>query len=567
MRRVVALSLLVILLLGAPTIVGAAESPQFEVFVPENIVEPGEESTLDIEIRNDAEPPTDPTAESESEARNVSVELEETDAPISVKSNASGLQTMESGTLLSESMTIAVDEDADPGVHELDLRIDFAYNDSDDFVSDSVIKTIELKIEDVARFGADTIESTIQVNDRGTVSLNITNTANETAHDAIADFTVPDEDLEMVEAVDQELTTPVEGSQAFLGDLAPNETRTVELPMELTDHAVPRTYALSGVISFRDAQGIDQSSRTLRMGVPTMEAQHFSFDQLESNLVVGEDGSVYGNVVNHGPVTAESVVLQLEDDDELFPDLDDQLGPGMNVFPRETQYAVGDLEPGEVAPVEFKLGVGDEAEPGQRVMDAEVRYRVDNEVRTAMDSVEAIIDIAASRDEFTITPINATLAPGESGEIVLDITNTQNETITDIEAKAFPNDPLDGADHDAFIPHLESGETATITYEVDVESGTAPQFYPLRIDFRYDDAAGDSQLSDTYRVPIEVVETEDGLLSTWMIGSIGGGLLFLLGLGYYYRDRLRSMLSVSGDGIPGSGDEPSHRADASDSIE
>ena len=69
---------------------------------------------------------------------------------------------------------------------------------------------------------------------------------------------------------------------------------------------------------------------------------------------------------------------------------------------------------------------------------------------------------------------------------------------------------LTSSDDEAFIDRLESGETETITFAISAGGSALSKSYPVSLDFQYDDADGDTLLSDTYQVPVTVEEPEGG---------------------------------------------------------
>jgi len=49
-----------------------------------------------------------------------------------------------------------------------------------------------------------------------------------------------------------------------------------------------------------------------------------------------------------------------------------------------------------------------------------------------------------------------------------------------------------------------------VTFELTTTgSATVGSTYPISLDFRYDDTEGDSHLTKTYRIPIDVTESEE----------------------------------------------------------
>ncbi|MDY6818310.1 MAG: sialidase, partial [Halobacteriales archaeon] len=111
------------------------------------------------------------------------------------------------------------------------------------------------------------------------------------------------------------------------------------------------------------------------------------------------------------------------------------------------------------------------------------------------------------------------------------------QTVRDVSAKLFADDPISSDDDEAFIDELEPGESAEITFGVSAGGGAMDKRYPVSLDFQYDDADGDTLLSDTYQVPVDVNRSTDGgppivplVIVIALALLIGGGFL-------YYRRR------------------------------
>jgi len=91
------------------------------------------------------------------------------------------------------------------------------------------------------------------------------------------------------------------------------------------------------------------------------------------------------------------------------------------------------------------------------------------------------------------------IAPGETARYDVVVRNTGSEPVSDVQAKLFVDEPISSDDDEAFVTSLDPGEETTLRFEVSADGGAAPKTYSAAVDFRYDDAEGDEQLSDTYR--------------------------------------------------------------------
>ena len=311
-------------------------------------------------------------------------------------------------------------------------------------------------------------------------------------------------------------------SEAFVGDWAAGETKDFVFRTGATDDAVQRNYTIDATVDARAEDDTTVATRERQFGFQPTGEQTFSLTDTRQTIRVGEDGDLLGVIENTGTQEVENVVVLYDSD---LP----------NVFPRDTQYAVGDLEPGETAAFRFRIGVGEEAEPGPRVFEFQTRYRNHAGDVRLDDARDLLIDVEPKRDAFAFEPVDATFEAGDSETVELEIENTRDEPVENVRVKLFTDSPLDSDDDEAFVSSLDPGETTTVVFDLNVDSGAVAKEYPLSLDVRYDDERGDSQLTDTFRVPIEVTEsTDDGL----PLLPIAGILLVVIGLALVVRGRI-----------------------------
>ena len=90
------------------------------------------------------------------------------------------------------------------------------------------------------------------------------------------------------------------------------------------------------------------------------------------------------------------------------------------------------------------------------------------------------------------------------------MTNTGDEPLRDVEAKAFVRAPLSSDDDEGIIPALAPGETKTIVIGLATGSNALEKSYPVSVDFQYELPDGDTRVSSTYQVPVTVEQQEDG---------------------------------------------------------
>ncbi|WP_313694692.1 COG1361 S-layer family protein [Halorarum halobium] len=496
----------VVLLVAVPMAVSAVDI-RFETSVPEPNVQPGASQELTFQLTNDAYR-ADDRADT---AREVEVTVRGGDTNISVQSGVRSLGTMRDGVPQTVSVQIQVPADIPAGTHELPVRVE--YLDADDDRETKTV-TVPVRVEERARFVVEDVDTTVPVGGSGTVTVNVTNEGEEAASNAVLAFQSGNADVTFSTSA----TT-----RRFVGEWEPNETKSVEVDASVANSAETREYAVDTTVEYEDTDGIAATSQPLSFGLTPLSEQTFGVEGVESTLRVGDDGTMTGTVTNTGERTARNVVVMLETSNP-------------NVSPLETEAAVGDLEPGQSAEFAFDVSVSDSAEAGARQFGLTMQYRDDEGTQRTSESTDVRVEVGEERDEFGVSPVDASFEVGSGGELVLELTNNRETAVSDVSAKLFADAPLSSADDEAFVPELGPGETAEVVFDLSVAGSATDKTYPLSVDFQYETAEGDTRISDAYQVPVEVTEPEGGGLPLPVLGGVAA-LLVLLGAGVYYRRR------------------------------
>ncbi|WP_458207074.1 COG1361 S-layer family protein [Haladaptatus sp. NG-SE-30] len=338
------------------------------------------------------------------------------------------------------------------------------------------------------RFEVTDISSNVQSGDTGTISLTLENTGRDVS-DAIITLQSRNDQLRLGRS---------RNASQFVSEWATDEDVTVEYQVTASNDTVGGSYPFSISVSYREDGRRNQTMSEVIGVIPAPE-QEFSLTDVNSTLRVGDEGVVTGTVTNEGPQAAANAVLVLQSQRE-------------NVFPRETEYALGTLNSGESESFRYRIDVSDSADRGPRQLSFRVRYQNQDDDPRQSKPLKARVLVSPRRDEFVVTPQEASVDAGSSGTIVLQITNNDDRTLRNIDARAFVDSPLTIDDNDAFITQLAPNESATIRFTVGAESGTLAGTYPMSLDFQYEKPDGETTLSDTYEIPIRVTEPEgDGL--------------------------------------------------------
>jgi hypothetical protein len=499
--------LVVVALVLTPLSVGsaaAAEDPTFETSVPEPVVTPGSTQELSFQLTNDAGP--DERAET---ARNVEVTVAGGDTPIDVESGSRSLGRLADDQSRPVSVRITVPEDIDAGSYQLPVTV--SYEHEDETKTETVFVTV--RVEDRAYFRIDSVDSSVAVGDSGSVSVELTNVGTENASAASVAVTSRTSELTMGMAA---------SASQFAGEWAPGETKTLTYDVRTSEDARTVSYALAVQVTYDDASGRTRQSPSFRFGVTPLAEQTFELSDVETSLRVGEDGTISGTVTNTGPRTAESVVLSFT-----------PTSPTVDAI--EPEFAVGDLGSGESATFSFDVGISESASAGPRQFDIDVRYRNEDGERRAGDSQSVQATVEPSRPRFAVDPVAVAFETGESGELRVELTNKGEEPLADISAKLYASAPISTSNDEAFVAALGPGESVELVFGLSVGGDAIPKNYPVKLDFRYEMPDGDSQISDTYQLPVTVEPGSGTELPVLPIVVTGLVLLALVGGALYLR--------------------------------
>jgi len=337
-----------------------------------------------------------------------------------------------------------------------------------------------------------------------------------------------------IDLTDTDVPFEVETEARSIGSVTVSEPKDVDFDITVPTGTDPGTYTLPVELEYTyTAKAVagqpnqvnvqEEQSRTIRttVDVQVSDDPRFKISEVDDSLRVGEEGEITGQLRNVGADDARSVEVRFDGSD--------------TVIATTNRVAVDEIPAGESARFSIPVEVTTEAEAVPREFDLPVTYRnADTGIRGEDDDPSFRVDIGESRDTLIVEPVNPTVSAGSTKSLDLRVTNNRDETLEDIEGKLFVDDPLDSANDETFTTALEPNETTTVTVDLSASEGATIKNYPVSMDFRYTDSDGDSKLTDSYRLSIDVTEPSDdggGLpLGPLLIGLVvvagAGGVLW-----------------------------------------
>jgi hypothetical protein len=539
-------------------------SPDIDVSVTDNRLGTGEVEELTVTLSNSGDirrggPQV--FQERVKTARNVrvSIDEEELDAPIDVKTGTVVLGDVADGQPRTATFRVETEEDAEPGRYSVPIRVEYVSTLLVDYLKTStppgytspsyrgeneetVMKEAEVVFESEPRFDVvSESASGLYAGDTGNFEVTVRNTGDETARDATVRFESGSTNLGFgslsnprnsatvsaggaggdVEVVDGEVEAVAgEGS-----DIAPGESATVSVKMNAVSEATPGFYPVSVSVEYLNQNGVEEVSDSIRTQVQVGEERRFSIEDLqtESLRVDENDAVVTGNVVNTGAATARNVVVTVSSEGSITA--------------TGSQSAVGDLEPEESKPVRFTVAVAEDAEPGSRSLTFNVEYENDEgDLRTADEPVRKPVSVGEELDSFEVVGVDTSVSAGGGDTVEVEIRNNGENNVSAVNAKMFVNDPLSSSDNSAFLDDMEPGETKTAVFRVSATGDAVPKEYDASLELRYEDRTGETELTDGISFGVPVAESSGGLPIPFVVA----GLVVVAASGgiFVYRRRM-----------------------------
>jgi hypothetical protein len=243
-------------------------------------------------------------------------------------------------------------------------------------------------------------------------------------------------------------------------------------------------------------------------------------EAVPENLNIGSGGYLDLKIQNTGFENGEKATVKI---------LRNGLSP---IIPTDSSVYIGDFLREGVVSCRYRVSVSGNAAQQTYPVDIVVTYenRDGDIVTSATDTVGIPI---GKRLSFSVTSEPSRVIPGSENVITVEYKNIGDTTAYHSQARISAVDPFTSSDDTTYIGDLRPGETATARYLIHTGDEADIKTYMLDAEIRYRDALDNSQVSDIFKVPIQVdpKPASQGLVliltATLLIVIIG------IGAGYY----------------------------------
>jgi|GEM_PF-1508890 len=508
-----------LMLLSAPAMGNSVTRYDDPDLVPnvegENVVEPGETVTLNVAVQNKgsyagkvrAEPGHLSGMESidtPGAAIGTVAEFIEGEAPLSVRTGRQKVGTVGQREPAYVSLTVEVDENAEPGSYEVPVGFEYEYvriavsdargGEQRDFEvirrEETESETVEIRVEETADLEILDIRGEgLRAGDDGRITATVKNDGHETARDA---------DLRFVDS------PPFEGRDAkkHVGDLEPDGSATASFRVSVGESYVTGDSPVKLKLEYEDENGVRKETDTETGGVNVAGDVDFSAEAEGEEMYVDSVGAVHVTVTNTGNTAVEGARFVMRDNAPFQP--------------VSRKSSLGNLEPGESATASFRVEVSDRAVAQSYPVEGHVEYQDSFDETRTSNSVTDSVEIGSERDiEVTGTP---TVSAGTTETVEFEVENTGDGTMYDAVARINVDSPFSTSDDTTYIGDLGPGESATVSYRVSVDSGATPKGYSVDLVAKYDNAFGDKVVTEVRKAPVEV--EEGGGILGWILGFL-----------------------------------------------
>ncbi|MFH1470188.1 MAG: CARDB domain-containing protein, partial [Candidatus Micrarchaeota archaeon] len=187
----------------------------------------------------------------------------------------------------------------------------------------------------------------------------------------------------------------------------------------------------------------------------------------------GDDSSIVIQVWNRGDGLAKNVRLQIS-----------SFGPIEVKWP-SNDFSLGDISGGGKVSATLKVKVQEGASEQSVSLPTKLTYTSSNKQQSYDVPGSISIDLERAAN-FEVVGLQSNLMANELWKPVeFTIKNTGNVQAKEVKVTLNTQYPLTPSGKDQYVKSLAPGETATVTFHVDIDSKAVPQNYPLDIYFQW----------------------------------------------------------------------------------
>ncbi|MFC7248335.1 COG1361 S-layer family protein [Halomicroarcula sp. GCM10025324] len=347
-------------------------------------------------------------------------------------------------------------------------------------------------------FRASVPEPTLFPGSEQTVVIELVNDPDNVDNEAITARQVT------VEARAGETPFTILSGPRFLDRMVDSERVSVPVRLVVPADTEPGTYEIPLTVDYVFGDGNDEESDTVRATVRVADQPRLRIVDTESDVSVGERGTVSVTVENVGSATASDARLALS-----------AAGTDLSFSGRETASRfLGRLARDDRATVTYTLSADDDARSEQYALTATAAYTDQNGFDVTRD-LGAVGVTPQPELQFAIGDVEADLHTGVESTVNGTLTNLGNRTARNVVVTlSSPSTSLRLLEPSVPVGDLEPGETRSFAFPVAVSAAAdgGPRPVTVGVEYRLDADTADQRRQRDVQV-LSVPVADDDLLS------------------------------------------------------
>jgi len=325
----------------------------------------------------------------------------------------------------------------------------------------------------------------------------------------------------------------VKNDPQSVGDIKSQGMVTVSIIAKILSNATEGEYQLPIAIRYtylasssQDASDILQSDYQQRIETFPITIKikpQVNIEVLEAvpeNLNVGSEGYLNLKIKNAGSEDGRKATVKI---------IRNGASP---IIPTDSSVFIGDFPHNGIVTCRYKVAISSEAEKQTYPVDVVVMYENrDGDIVTSASETLGIP--VGGKISFALISGTVQVVQGSQNVIEVKYQNSGTTIAYNAQARLSAVEPFKSTDDTSYLGDLKPGETATARYQMSADDAAVVKDYTLDTEVRYRDALDNSQVSDTFNVPVKVQPKPASNGFIQVLPAIGIIALICIGAGYY----------------------------------
>ncbi|MFH0818286.1 MAG: COG1361 S-layer family protein [Candidatus Micrarchaeota archaeon] len=368
---------------------------------------------------------------------------------------------------------------------------------------------ISIRVRGAPHLSTSLVSQGVEPGVKSIVTLSIINDGTDTAKSAAIELSPTD--------VFEVLGT----SSAYIGDIDAGKGAQASFTIRAKENAPNKKHELPVKLDYSNKynKAFEYSGKVPIMVSVYEPSLEVSVSDTTARPRAGDDTTIVLLVRNKGDGLAKNVVLEVSSAGQI------------EVKWPTNKITIGDIAGGARATATVKVKVAEGASEQGAILPARLSYTSSN--KQQMYDLPSAISVDLERSSnFIVAGSKSELRANELWKPVeFTLKNTGNTPAREIKVSMNTQYPITPSGRDQYIPSLAPGESATVTFHVDIDSKAVPQNYPVDIYFQWKED-GDKIYSETKSYSVGVM---NGVQDMTMYYVVGGIVALAVGMTVYKK--------------------------------